>query len=83
MEDSLKVLKLRLLLQTLDRVQDSAQHALLIQEARFAGTQAARTPFPELLFPCLFEERVAVALELDQRKQRAYWSRLATPALAS
>ena len=78
MEHSLQLLKLRLLLHTLDQVPASESHALLIQEASVAEAKAIDTSFPELVFPCLFQERVVAALELDQRRNRNYW-RLETP----
>jgi hypothetical protein len=77
MEDSLKLLKMRLLLQTLDQVPDSERHALLIQEAGTAAAKAASTPFPVLVFPCLFEERVVAALEFEESRRRRYWQLLA------
>ena len=68
------VVKWRLLLRTLEQVPDSERHALLIQAADTAAAQAATTPYPGLVFPCLFEERVAEALELDERRKRFYWA---------
>lgn len=77
MDNSFMLLKLKLLLQALDRVPDSELHALVIQQAELASRQAAATTFPSLVFPCLFEERTAQALQLEHCRRRDYWYRLA------
>ncbi|HTL18635.1 MAG TPA: hypothetical protein VL793_15470 [Patescibacteria group bacterium] len=76
MKDSLTLLKVRLLLQALDRVPNSERHALVIQEVRVACELAERTPFPALLLPCLIEERVQLALEFARQREQGYWGRL-------
>jgi hypothetical protein len=73
MEKTLTLLKLRMLLQALDQVPDSGQHPLVIREAELASVLAARTAFPELVFPLLFEERVASALAGEERRRKRYW----------
>ena len=77
MKDSLTLLKVRLLLQALDRVPNSERHALVIQETRVACQLAERTQFPALLLPCLIEERVQTALEFAKQRERGYWDWLA------
>jgi hypothetical protein len=77
MDDSLRLVKLRLLLEALDQVPDSELHALIIQEAEVACANAAHTAFPALFFPCLFAERVRAALEAEARRKREYWRPIA------
>ena len=79
MESTLLLLKLRLLLHALDREPSSELHAVIIQEAEQAYAQAARTWYPKLILPCLFEERVAKALDYEQKRKIAYWRPLAAP----
>lgn len=74
MNDALTVLKIRLLLQALDRVPNTELHALVINEAEAASLMAVRTGFAALVFPCLFTERVTGALELEARRKRKYWA---------
>jgi hypothetical protein len=70
-----EVLKYRLLLRLLDQSLPEL-HALLIREADEAASLAGRTRFPLLVFPCLFEERVAAALERHRLQLRNYWRTL-------
>jgi hypothetical protein len=86
MKDSLTLLKLRLLLQALDRVPNAEQHALVIDQANRASFHARATPFPELMLPCLFEELMSTALQTYNQRERLYWHGLQlidTPARAS
>ena len=71
--NSLLLLKLRLLSRALDEIPSYELHALIIQQAELAVAQAASTAFPELVLPCLFEERAAQALELQRHRKSAYW----------
>ena len=83
MKDSLRVLKIRLLLRALDQVPNSEWHSLVIQEVQAACAQAEGTQFPELLLPCLLQERVDLAIASAERREKGYWGRLALdqPAL--
>jgi hypothetical protein len=76
MRNSLTLIKQRLLLRALDAIPDCGRHALVIQEADVACGLAARTSFPELVLPCLFEERVGLALDFEQRRLNYYWRHL-------
>jgi len=59
-----QLLKHRLLLRQLDEMPEVESHALVIYEAEAAASLASLTPYPFLIFPCLFEERArAAALE--------------------
>src|SRR5215831_19368522 len=69
----LMLLKMRLLLQALDEVAASELHPLVIREADIACVMADRTAFPQLVFPCLFAERVAAALRFQAWRERSYW----------
>jgi hypothetical protein len=73
MESSLTLLKQRLLLEKLDEVPDTELHARVIYEAALAAEASANTPFPHLIFPCLFEERVVASLQLEARRRQSYW----------
>ena len=77
MDDTLRLVKMRSLLQALDQVPDSELHALIIQEAEAACAKAAETAFPALFFPCLFAERVRAALEAEALRKREYWRPIA------
>lgn len=77
MGESLLFLKQRLLLRTLDQVADSGLHLMIIREAQLSQAEAMRTPFPELVLPCLFEERVTHALDQEQQCRSAYWQSVA------
>ena len=83
MESSLLVLKLRLLLGALDEVPDSEVHANLILQADLAVAEARDAGFPELIFPCLFQERLAQALAIEQSRNRNYWYTLVSPSADS
>jgi hypothetical protein len=78
MHDRLTLLKMRLVLQVLEQVPDTALHALIILEAEAALSTAVRTGFPLLIFPCLFAEHVTQALRLAAQRSKTYW-RLLTP----
>ena len=73
MEQQFEIALRRLLLRRLDEVPNTEAHTLVIREADVAARLAGRTPFPWLLFPCLFEERVSAALEQARRQDRLYW----------
>jgi hypothetical protein len=73
MKNSFTLLKLRLLLQALDRAPNAEQHALVIEQAHRASEQVGTLPFPELLLPCLFEELTAAALHTHNQWERLYW----------
>ena len=80
----LELLKWRLLLHRLDEVTDFSLHARLIHEADEAARLARQSPFPLLVFPCLFEEKAAGATEQARRQAHLYWHslRVTEPALA-
>ena len=80
MENSLLLLKLRLLARVLDEIPNYELHAMIIQQSELAFAQAARTAFPELVLPCLFEEQAAAALEVQRHRKTAYWQAVAGPA---
>ena len=73
MQWTFELLRLRLLLKQLDKVENSDLHALVIREAKVATELARGTPFPWLLFPCLFEERVNTALQREALVATLYW----------
>lgn len=76
MKNSLTLLKLRLLLDALDRVPNSELHAVVIQQAHVASAHAQSTSFPELVLPCLFEELLSAALRMQEERERVYWRRM-------
>ena len=77
MHSTLDLLKLKLLLQRLEEVSSIHLHPLIIREAESSYALAQATGFGLLLFPCLFAERTAAALEMDQRVRERYWHQLA------
>jgi hypothetical protein len=79
MESTFELLRWRLLLKRLDKIENSELHALVIREAKVATELAGATAFPWLLFPCLFEERVDAALEREARVATLYWRGLNAP----
>jgi hypothetical protein len=72
----LEVLKHRVLLRYLDQAFLHESHAVLIREADEAVILAWLTGVPLLVFPCLFEERAAVAFERQRLQLRNYWRAL-------
>ena len=76
MQWTFELLRLQLLLRQLDKVENSDLHALVIREAKVATELARGTPFPWLLFPCLFEERVDAALQREALVATLYWGGL-------
>src|ERR1043166_6901639 len=73
----LSLLKPRLLLRVLDENANTNLEEALIIVAGESATLARMTPYPLLLFPCLFEERTGVAMELwAQRAGRPRHERL-------
>ena len=70
------VFKLQLVLRRLDEIPDYELHALILDEAEHAAFLARRTAFAWLVFPCLFEERAAAALERERAARRTYWAGL-------
>jgi hypothetical protein len=73
-------LKWRLLLRQLDSIQKTELHVLVLHEAEVAAAMVADTPYPKLFFPCLFEERVAGAVERERRESNHYWRRMGIAA---
>jgi hypothetical protein len=73
------LLRQRLLLKKLDSITDASLHNLVIQEASAAAEVAAGSGFPLLIFPCLFEEKAARALESRHRHHQTYWRGLESP----
>jgi hypothetical protein len=80
MDGMFDLLRMRLLLQRLNDEPNSALHLRIIREAESAAAQAARTPYPGLIFPCLFEECVRLAAEQHRQRSSAYWGDLAESA---
>ena len=68
------ILRKRLLLEHLNGMPDSETHALVMGEANAAALLAWCTQYPLLTFPCLFEERAAVASERARRRVCRYWA---------
>jgi len=79
MASTLELLRWRLLLSRLDRIERFELHAQVIREAEEAETVARATPFPCLFFPCLFEERVEALLHREAVRARLYWHQLNVP----
>jgi hypothetical protein len=79
MQGTFELLRLRLLLKQLDKVENSDLHTLVIREAKVATELARATAFPWLLFPCLFEERVHAALQGEALVATRYWRGLNAP----
>ena len=79
MEWTFELLRWRLLLRHLDKVENSELHALVIREAKVATELARATAFPWLVFPCLFEERANAALQREAMVATLYWRGLNTP----
>jgi hypothetical protein len=80
MSMTLDLLKRSLSLRHLDETLQTELHTLVLHEAAAAECLAARTPYPLLLFPCLFEERVAAALERERTETKRYWRRMGIAA---
>ncbi len=76
MTSTFELLRWRLLLNQLDKIENAELHARVIREAEAAEELAGATPFPCLLFPCLFEERVEALLHREARQARYYWREL-------
>ena len=77
MDRAFDVLRIRLLLEQLDRVTSADLHTLIIREAETAAALAGMAGFPTLLFPCTFEERIVFALAEEKRRRERYWQGLA------
>jgi hypothetical protein len=71
-----ELLKHRLLLRQLDEMPDVESHALVIYEAEAAASLASLTPYPFLIFPCLFEERARATAESARGQEHLCWSHL-------
>jgi hypothetical protein len=63
----------RLLLKKLDDIPWEA-HIQVMHQADFATAIALSTPYPFLIFPCLFDERVSSVLEIFHAREAVYWS---------
>lgn len=75
-----ETVKLLLLLKRLEAVPGSELHLLIIDAANSAANLARATPYPGLVFPCLFSERVEISLEQERVRARNYWAPLHRPA---
>ncbi len=62
----------RLLLRELDGIPWEA-HIQIMKEADAVAEIAAQTPFPFLVFPCLFEERISAVLRQFHEREASYW----------
>lgn len=71
-----ETIKLLLLLKRLEAVPGSELHPLIIDAANSAAGVAQATPYPGLVFPCLFAERVEIILEEEKIRTRNYWATL-------
>lgn len=76
MEQNFELIKMQLLLRCLEETHTAEFHAALIHEAELATRLACLTGFPELVFPCLFEERARAVLEEQARAATRYWGAL-------
>ena len=76
MDNSLLLLKLQVLSMALDKISDYELHAEIIQQAELASAQAATTPFPRLVLPCLFEEKTLETLERQRCRKSEYWRQM-------
>jgi hypothetical protein len=81
--NSFENLKWGLLLRRLNGVPDAELHPQIFRAVEEATTVAHLTPFPALVFPCLFEEMAQSALENDRQQLHLYWCRLQIPALGT
>jgi hypothetical protein len=70
---SFELLRHQLLLARLNEVEDGALHIGIIAASYEASSLARLTPFPLLVFPCLFEDRVSDVLACDRRQRHSYW----------
>jgi len=77
-----EVLVHQLLLRRLEELPAAETHARIIQEAHNAQALACGTPFPMLVFPCLFEERAGAVSEHYRQQERLFWQ-IPIPALAA
>ncbi len=68
--------KLLLLLKRLEAVPGAELHPLIIEAAHTAAGLARATSYPRLVFPCLFAERVDLALEQERIRSFNYWAGL-------
>ena len=75
MAKTLEFWKLRLVLSKLAGI-ETELHYLVFREADQCSTLVEDAGFPCLLFPCLFEERLAGALERQARQVERYWDGL-------
>jgi hypothetical protein len=62
----------RLLLKKLDDIPWEA-HIQVMHQADWASDIALGTPYPFLVFPCLFEERVSSILKTFHASEASYW----------
>jgi hypothetical protein len=78
-----EVLKQRLLLRRLDLAQNLECHPVIIRAADQAAELASLTPFPLLVFPCLFDELASNAVEQQHKRAGLYWHALTAPPAVS
>jgi hypothetical protein len=78
-----ETIKLLLLLKRLEGVAGSELHPLIIDAADSAAGLARATPYPGLVFPCLFAERVELVLEQERVRTRRYWAAFQNPVSLS
>lgn len=71
-ENELERLKNRLLREKLDDVWEPEKNSLLRRAANEAASLAWVSPYPLLVFPLLFEEKVAAELARLERQERVY-----------
>ncbi len=74
-----QILKHRLLLRSLNEIPEAERHADIIEEANQAAVMASHTSCPQLVFPCLFEERARAACEYAALRSRTYWLGMEAP----
>src|SRR5438105_11305723 len=67
-QNRLEQLKLRLLAEQLEQLWEPEINSQVRRAANEAAALAWVTPFPMLMFPVLFEEKVAVALGIAERQ---------------
>ncbi len=71
-----EVYKQWLLLRKLSEVGYSEAHAGIMLEAEVASRLARQTPWPRLVFPCLFEERAGLMLARFEERHARYWGQV-------
>jgi len=67
-----ELLKARMLMRAMDEIPPVEFHVLIFRAAEEATGLARQTPFPRLVFPGLFEERVEAVRQAAERRNAAF-----------